>query len=234
MYEQSGSNCVLTMTLILISLLSLPSFSEIYSFLSFSRLEIFIPISATERVSPVSSPELAVPQRGHLVAIFAQESWSGFGHLRKNGYQGSFSRSKTISTGFKLSVDMRFACVYIFLLQNLSLCFYSLFQAHRARIPSRKIEYFCGKCSRWGTYYCQVCLIVNRRPETLAVFSSFCFFAGCLCFLEIFAFIWFAERFTWGASHEERALHRRNASQIFLLGSSASRGLRFERSTFCT
>ena len=75
-------------------------------------------------------------------------------------------------------------------------------------------------------------VIVNRRPETSAVFSSFWFFTGCLCFLEIFAFIWFAERFTWGASHEERALHRRNASQIFLLGSSVSRGLRFERSTF--
>ena len=75
-------------------------------------------------------------------------------------------------------------------------------------------------------------VIVHRRPESLAVFSLFCFFAGCLCFLEIFAFIWFAERFTWGASHEERALHRRNASQIFLLGSSVSRGLRFERSTF--
>ena len=32
-------------------------------------------------------------------------------------------------------------------------------------------------------------VIVNRRPETSAVFSSFWFFTGCLCFLEIFAFI---------------------------------------------
>ena len=39
-------------------------------------------------------------------------------------------------------------------------------------------------------------VIVNRRPETSAVFSSFWFFTGCLWFLEIFAFIWFAERFT--------------------------------------
>ena len=66
-------------------------------------------------------------------------------------------------------------------------------------------------------------VIVNRRPETSAVFSSFWFFTGCLCFLEIFAFIWFAERFTWGASHEERALHGRNASQIFLLGNTVNR-----------
>ena len=42
--SKSGSNCVLTMTLILISLLSLLSFSKIYSFLCFSRLEIFISI----------------------------------------------------------------------------------------------------------------------------------------------------------------------------------------------
>ena len=141
-----------------------------------------------------------------------------------------FPAQKQISTGFKLSVDMRFARVYIFLLQKVSLCFYSLFQAHRFRRPTRKIGYFCGKFSRWGTYYCHV--IVNKRPEPLAVCSSFCFFAGCLCFLEMFAFIWLAERFKWVASHEERALRRRNASQIFLLGSSASRGLRFERSTF--
>ena len=53
--SKSGSNCVLTMTLILISLLSLLSFSKIYSFLCFSRLEIFIPIQATEYVPSFQS-----------------------------------------------------------------------------------------------------------------------------------------------------------------------------------
>ena len=51
---------------------------------------------------------------------------------------------------------MRFACVYIFLLQNFPLYFYSLFHAHWVLSPSRKIEYFCRKFSRWETYYCQV------------------------------------------------------------------------------
>ena len=72
------------------------------------------------------------------------------------GTRGVFPTQKQISTGFKLSVDMRFACVYIFLLQNFSLYFYSLFHAHWVRSPSRKIEYFCRKFSRWETYYCQV------------------------------------------------------------------------------
>ena len=39
-------------------------------------------------MSPVSSPELAVSYRSHLAAMFAQGSWSGLGHLRKNGYCG--------------------------------------------------------------------------------------------------------------------------------------------------
>ena len=41
------------------------------------------------------------------------------------GTRGVFPTQKQISTGFKLSVHMRFACVYIFLLQNCTctLCF---------------------------------------------------------------------------------------------------------------
>ena len=194
-------------------------------------MEIFIPISATESVPSFQSLNRSSIARSFgshfrsriLVRIwpFAEEWVLGLFFPLKNKFLQALS--------FLLICDLHaftsffckiFPCTF-------TLCFmHTEFAVLQEKLSIFVENFLAGK--RIIARY----VIVNRRPETSAVFSSFWFFTGCLCFLEIFAFIWFAERFTWGASHEERALHRRNASQIFLLGSSVSRGLRFERSTF--
>lgn len=109
---------------------------------------------------------------------------------------------------------MRFAGVCIFL-AKFFLALLDPVPCTQVRSPSKKIECFVENFLAEENIARFV--IMNWMPDTLAVLLSFCFCAGCFCFLEMFKFTLLPEQFTWGANHNETKKHWRNASHVFLL-----------------